>query len=119
MLMVRAGVGVLCALVVSTKVGEVSGHRRCQGRNGRCYGGQEGIQPHALCNGQSIELGNALQDMILSELACFVSRNQVPEELVSVIGHVAPPPAAEMMAYLTPHPGVESNRAAARPFEAR
>jgi hypothetical protein len=70
--------------VVSTKVGEVSGHRRCQGRNGRCYGGQEGIQPHALCSGQSIELGYALQDMVFSELACFVSRNQVPEELVSV-----------------------------------
>jgi hypothetical protein len=82
----------LSALVVSTKVGEVSGHRRCQGRNGRCYGGQEGIQPHALCSGQRIELGNTLQDMVLSELACFVSRNQVPEELVSVIGHIASPP---------------------------
>jgi hypothetical protein len=44
------------------------------------------IQPHALCSGQSIELGYALQDMVFSELACFVSRDQVPEELVSVIG---------------------------------
>jgi hypothetical protein len=33
-----------------------------------------------------------LQDMVFSELACFVSRNQVPEELVSVIGQIAPPP---------------------------
>jgi hypothetical protein len=24
--------------------------------------------------------------------SCFVSRNQVPEELVSVIGQIAPPP---------------------------
>ncbi len=46
--------------------------------------GQEGIQPHALCSGQSIELGYALQDMVFSKLTCFVSRNQVPEELVSV-----------------------------------
>jgi hypothetical protein len=30
--------------------------------------------------------------MVFSELACFVSRNQVPEELVSVIGHIASPP---------------------------
>jgi hypothetical protein len=48
-----------CALVVNAKVGEVSGHRRSQCRNGRRYCGQEGIQPHAL----------------------------VPDELFSVIGH--------------------------------
>ena len=78
--------------MVNAEVGEVSGQRRCQRRNGRCYGGQEGIQPHALCSGQSIELGYALQDMVFSELACFVSRNQVPEELVSVIGQIAPSP---------------------------
>jgi len=30
--------------------------------------------------------------MVFSKLACFISRNQVPEELVSVIGQIAPPP---------------------------
>jgi hypothetical protein len=34
---------------------------------------------------------HALQDTVFSELACFVSHNQVPEELVSVIGQIAPP----------------------------
>ena len=91
-------------LVVSTKVGEVSGHRRCQGRNGRCYGGQEGIQPHALCSGQSIELGYALQDMVFSELACLYRaiRCRRNSSRSSVKSHLRP--AAEM----TPHAGVES-----------
>jgi hypothetical protein len=32
-----------CALVANAEIGEVSSHRRCQGRNGRCYGGQQGV----------------------------------------------------------------------------
>jgi hypothetical protein len=32
-----------CELVANAEIGEVSSHRRCQRRNGRCHGGQQAV----------------------------------------------------------------------------
>jgi hypothetical protein len=36
-----------------------------------------------------------LQHMVFSELACFVTCNQVPDEFFSVISQIAPPSSLE------------------------
>jgi hypothetical protein len=86
-----AAIDAVQALVVNAKIGKVSGRRRSQRRNGRCYRAQEGINLHALRCGQRIELGYALQHMVFSELACIVPCNQATDELFSVIGQIALP----------------------------
>jgi hypothetical protein len=77
--------------VANAEIGEVSGRRGSHRRDGSSYCGQERIQPHASGRGQRIELGYALQHMVLSELACIVTRYQAPDELFSVIGQITPP----------------------------
>ena len=77
--------------MANAEIGEVSGRRGSQRGNGRCYCGQERIEPHAFRSGQSVEFGYALEHMVLSELACVVTRNQPPDELFSVIGQITPP----------------------------
>src|SRR5690349_16790964 len=79
------------ALAVNAEVSEVCGHCRCQRRNGRRDCRQESIQPHPPGNRQSIVVGDALENMILSELACLVTSNQVPDERFAVISHLHPP----------------------------
>jgi hypothetical protein len=96
------------ALAVNAEVSEVCGHGRCQRRNGRRDCRQESIEPHSPGNGQSIVVSYALENMVLSELACLVASNQVPDERFAVISHLHPPYATNYPPYLTPLTAVES-----------
>jgi hypothetical protein len=56
---------------------------------------------------QSIVVSYALQHMVFAELACFVTCNQVPDKLFSVISQIALRALWNADPDLTPHAPVE------------